>query len=186
MILPVYLYGQPVLRKVTLDITPDYPDLKVLIENMFETMYNADGIGLAAPQIGLDIRLLVIDLSPCADTDPAFEGFKKVMINARILEIEGDEELVEEGCLSLPGIHEKVPRKNKIRIHYWDENFQEQENEFEGFFARVIQHEFDHLEGKMFIDHLSGIRKQMIKSKLNNIMKGNVRCHYRIKPLGKK
>lgn len=186
MILPIFLYGQPVLRKVTQDITPDYPGLKDLIANMFETMYHADGIGLAAPQVGLDIRLLVIDLSPLSDVDPTFAGFKKVMINASILEADGEEKLVEEGCLSLPGIHENVPRKNRIRIKYKDEDFVEHEEEFEGFFARVIQHEFDHLEGKMFVDYLSGIRKQLIKSKLNNIMIGKVRCSYRVKALGKK
>lgn len=186
MILPIYLYGQPVLRKVTRDISPDYPNLKELIENMFETMYHADGIGLAAPQVGLDIRLLVIDLSPCAETDPAFDGFKKVMINARILEVSGEEEAVEEGCLSLPGIHERVPRKNYLHIKYMDENFVEHDEEYEGFFARVIQHELDHLEGKMFIDHISGIRRQMIKAKLNNLVKGKVQCSYRIKAVGKK
>lgn len=186
MILPVFLYGQPVLRKVTTDISPDYPGLKDLINNMFETMYNADGIGLAAPQVGLDIRLLVIDLSPLADSNPDFEGFKKVMINARILEADGEDKSVEEGCLSLPGIHENVYRKDHIRIKYQDENFVEHEEEFQGFFARVIQHEFDHLEGKMFIDYLSGIRKQLLKSKLNNLMNGKVKCSYRVKAVGKR
>lgn len=186
MILPVYLYGQPVLRKLTKDITPDYPALKELIDNMFETMYNADGVGLAAPQVGLDIRLLVIDLSVLGDIDPAFNGFKKVMINARITQQDGEEESVEEGCLSLPGIHENVLRKNHIRIKYMDEHFTEFDEEYEGYFARVIQHEFDHLEGKMFVDYLSGIRRQLLKSKLNNIMTGKVNCSYRVKPLGKK
>ncbi len=185
MILPIYLYGQPVLRKVTKDITPEYPGLKELIDNMFETMYNADGIGLAAPQVGLDIRLLVIDLEALSDMDPAFKGFKKTMINARILEADGEDKLVEEGCLSLPGIHENVYRKNHIRIQYYDADFVAHEEEFEGYFARVIQHEFDHLEGKMFVDHLAGIRKQLIKSKLNNLIKGKVSCSYRVKALGK-
>ena len=185
MILPVYLYGHPVLRKVAEDITPDYPGLKDLINNMFETMYNAEGIGLAAPQIGLGIRLLVIDLSAMEEVDSAFKDFKKVMINARIIETGGEDKAVEEGCLSLPGIHENVYRKDRVKISYLDENFEEHEEEFEGFFARVIQHEFDHLEGKMFIDYLSGIRKQLIKSKLNNLTKGNVKCSYRAKAVGK-
>ena len=185
MILPVYLYGQPVLRKVTEDITPDYPELQQLIANMFETMYNADGVGLAAPQIGLPIRVLVIDLSPLADKDPVFEGFKKVMINAYILNADGEEKLVEEGCLSFPGIHEKVPRKNKIRIQYLDENFVSCDEEYEGYPARVIQHEYDHLEGKLFIDHISGIRKQLIKSKLNSLINGKKRCSYKVKSVGK-
>ena len=185
MILPVYLYGQPILRKITEDITPDYPDVKKLIANMFETMYNADGVGLAAPQIGLPIRVLVIDLSPLAKDEPGFDGFKKIMINARITNIEGEEELVEEGCLSFPGIHEKVARKNKIRIQYQDENFVSYNEEYEGYKARVIQHEYDHLEGKFFIDHISGIRKQLIKSKLNNLINGQTHCSYKVKAVGK-
>ena len=185
MILPVYLYGQPVLRKVAEDITPDYPALQKLVADMLETMYNADGVGLAAPQVGLPVRILVIDLSPLADEDPAFKDAKKVMINARITNIEGEEKLVEEGCLSFPGIHEKVPRKNKINIHYVDENFVSHEEEHEGFMARVIQHEYDHLEGKFFVDHISGIRKQLIKSKLNNLINGKASCSYRVKAVGK-
>ncbi len=185
MILPIYLYGQPVLRKVTEDITSDYPELKKLIADMFETMYNADGVGLAAPQIGLPIRLLVIDLSPLADDEPAFAGFKKVMINTHITHIEGEEKLVEEGCLSFPGIHEKVPRKNKIRIQYMDENFVSHDEEYEGYMARVVQHEYDHLDGKVFIDHISGIRKQLIKSKLNNLISGKAHCSYKVKAVGK-
>ncbi len=185
MILPIYIYGQPILRKETKDITPDYPDIKELISNMFQTMYNAEGIGLAAPQIGLDIRVLVLDLSPLAEDDPSLTGIKKVMINARITTFEGEEILMDEGCLSLPGINEKVPRKNKIRIQYLDENFVLHEDEFEGFLARVIQHEYDHLDGKLFIDRISGIRKQLIKSKLNNLIKGAVRCSYKVKAVGK-
>jgi len=185
MILFVYIYGQPILRKVTEDITPDYPGLQKLIADMFETMYNADGVGLAAPQVGLPIRVLVIDLSPLADEDPAFKGLKKIMINARITNIEGEEKLVEEGCLSFPGIHEKVPRKNKIRIQYADENFVFHDEEYEGYLARVIQHEYDHLDGKLFIDHISGIRKQLIKSKLNNLISGKTHCSYKVKAVGK-
>jgi len=185
MILPVYVYGQPILRKVTEEITSDYPEIQKLIADMFETMYNADGIGLAAPQVGLPIRLLVIDLTPLAEEDPAFKDAKKAMINARITNIEGEEKLVEEGCLSFPGIHEKVPRKDKIRIQYLDENFVPHDEEYEGYMARVIQHEYDHLEGKFFIDHISGIRKQLIKSKLNNLINGKTHCSYKVKTVGK-
>ena len=185
MILPIYLYGQPVLRKITEDITPDYPQFEELVSNMFETMYNAEGVGLAAPQIGLPIRVLVIDLSPLADENPIFKGFKKTMINAQITNIEGEEVLMEEGCLSFPGIHEKVARKNKISIQYLDEDFVSHNEEYEGYMARVIQHEYDHLEGKFFIDHISGIRKQLIKSKLNNLISGKVRCSYKVKAVGK-
>ncbi|MDR3340779.1 MAG: peptide deformylase [Candidatus Symbiothrix sp.] len=186
MILPIFLYGQPVLRKVTKDIPLDYPNLKTLLDNMFETMYNADGVGLAAPQIGLEDRILVIDLSPLADEDPSFMHFKKVLINAHIIEKEGEEVSVEEGCLSVPTIHEKVPRQNSIRIQYLDENLQPHDEVYEGYKARVIQHEYDHLEGIMFVDLIPGIRKQIIRSKLNKIMKGDVNCSYKIKPLARK
>jgi len=186
MILPIYLYGQPILRKVTKDITVDYPNLKTLLDNMFETMYNAEGVGLAAPQIGLEDRILIIDLSPHADDDPSFMGFKKVFINAYIIERDGEEVEVEEGCLSIPKIHEKVPRKNRIRIRYLDENFHPHEEIYEGFKARVIQHEYDHLEGLLFIDSISGIRKQIIRSKLNRILKGETDCSYKVKPVLKK
>ena len=186
MILPIYLYGQPVLRKETSDIPLDYPNLDKLIENMFETMYRAEGIGLAAPQIGLNDRILVIDLSPLADDEPLFENFKKVFINAHIIELDGEEKSMDEGCLSIPNVHEKVLRKNRVRIQYLDENLNPHDEVYEGFKARVIQHEYDHLEGKMFIDHISGIRKQIIRSKLNKIMNGDVNCSYKVKAVGKK
>jgi len=185
-ILPIYLYGHPILRKVTKDIPPDYPDLKNLLDNMFATLLNSDGVGLAAPQIGLEDRILVVDLISLADKDPSFEDFKKVFINAHIIEKDGKEESVEEGCLSIPDIHEKVPRSNRIRIQYLDENLKAHDEIFEGFIARVIQHECDHLEGIMFVDRISGIRKQMIRSKLNKIMKGDVDCSYKVKPAYKK
>lgn len=181
MILPIYLYGQPVLRKVAEDITPDYPELKELIQNMFDTMAHADGVGLAAPQIGLPIRVVVIDLDVYADEKPEFKDYRKVFINPHILEADGEEVSMEEGCLSLPGIHESVKRKNHIRVKYMDENFVEHEEEVEGYFARVMQHEFDHLEGKMFIDHISPLRKQMIKGKLNTMLNGKARTHYKVK-----
>ena len=181
MILPIYLYGQPVLRKIAKDISQDYPDLKTLLDNMFETMYKAEGIGLAAPQIGLESRIIVIDLSSLAKDDPSLLAFKKVFINAQIVEKDGDTINNEEGCLSVPGIHEKVQRKNRIRIRYLDENFQQQDEVYEGFKARVIQHEYDHIEGMVFVDHVVGIRKQMIRSKLNKISKGDVDCSYKVK-----
>ena len=181
MILPIYLYGQPVLRKVAKEIAPDYPKIKELITNMFETMYNADGIGLAAPQIGLDIRLFVIDLEPLAEDNPQYSGFKKVFINPKIVESIGELVKMEEGCLSLPGINETVEREEKNRIQYLDENFTPHDEVYGAFFARCIQHEYDHIEAKLFIDRISGIRKQMIKSKLNNLIKGKVNCHYKVK-----
>lgn len=186
MILPIYLYGQPILRKETTEIAKDYPNLKELIENMFETMYNADGVGLAAPQIGLDIRLFIVDLEPLAEDDPQYADFKKVFINPRIVERTGNIVKMNEGCLSLPGISEAVEREEAIRIQYLDENFNSHDETYSGFFARCIQHEYDHLEATLLIDHISGIRKQLIKSKLNNMLKGKVNCHYRVKAVNKK
>lgn len=185
MILPIYIYGQPVLRKVAEDITPDYPDLKVLIANMYETMDRADGVGLAAPQIGLPIRLVVVDLDVLSDDFPEYKDYRKTFINAHILEVEGEEVSMDEGCLSLPGIHEAVKRGNKIHVKYMDEDFVEHDEIVEGYLARVMQHEFDHLEGKMFIDHLSPLRKQMIKGKLNAMLQGKVRCSYKVKTVKK-
>lgn len=183
MILPIYIYGQPVLRKVAENIdAANYPNLNELIDNMYETMYEAEGIGLAAPQIGLDERIFVVDLDPLANDDhPEFKGFKKAFINAEITERSGDKELVEEGCLSIPGINEKVPREDKIVITYLDESLEERTEEYTGFMARVIQHEYDHIEGIMFIDRISPLRKRMIKAKLSNMEKGKVNCHYRTK-----
>ena len=183
MILPVYVYGQPVLRKVAEDITPDYPELKQLITNMFETMDRADGVGLAAPQIGLPIRVVVINLDVISDDMPEYKGYKRAFINAHVLETEGDLVSMEEGCLSLPGIHESVKRYNRVHVKYLDENMQEHDEWIEGFEARVMQHVFDHLEGTMFIDHLSALRKQMIKGKLGAMLKGKARCSYKVKTI---
>lgn len=185
MILPIYVYGQPVLRKVAEDITPDYPNLKELIANMYETMDNAEGVGLAAPQIGLPIRVVVVDLDVLSEDMPEYKGFRKAYINAHILEVGGEEVSMDEGCLSLPGIHEGVKRGTKIRVKYLDEHLVEHEEEVEGYLARVMQHEFDHLEGKMFIDHLSPLRKQMIKGKLNAMLKGKAHCTYKVKTVKK-
>ena len=181
MILPIYLYGQPVLRKVAEDITPDYPELGSLIENMFETMHKAEGIGLAAPQIGLAIRLVVVDLDVLSEDYPEFKDFSRVYINAHIIETSEEVEAMEEGCLSLPGIHEKVTRPSRIHVKYLDENFVEHDEWVEGFLARVIQHEFDHLDGKVFTDRISPLRRQMNKAKFNALLTGKVRCDYKVK-----
>lgn len=182
MILPIYTYGQPVLRKVAEDITPDYPELKQLIADMWETLAESEGIGLTAPQIGKPIRLVVIDLDVLKEDMPEYEGFRKVYINAHILESDDEEtETSEEGCLSLPGIHEKVTRPTKIHVKYMDENFAEHDEWIDGYLAVVMQHEFDHLEGKMFIDHISALRKTLIKNKLKSLLQGRFRCAYKVK-----
>ncbi|EGJ71038.1 Peptide deformylase [Bacteroides coprosuis DSM 18011] len=181
MILPIYVYGQPVLREVAKDITPEYPNLKELIQNMFETMEHADGIGLAAPQIGLSIRLVVMDLDVLSEDFPELKGFRKVFINPYIEEVDGDDITMGEGCLSLPGIGEDVTRPDVVYVTYQDENFEKHTEKVEGYLARVMQHEFDHLDGIMFIDHISPLRKQMIRSKLNKMVKGTARTHYKIK-----
>lgn len=185
MVLPIYVYGHPVLRKETVDVPKDYPELKKLVADMFETMYHADGVGLAAPQVGLSLRLLVIDADVMGDDYPECKGFKRAMINPVIVERSDDEISMEEGCLSLPGIHEKVSRAARIRIKYFDEDFAGHEEEFGGFAARVVQHECEHLEGHVFIDNISAIRRQLNKGKLHNIIKGTTNCSYRIKTVGK-
>ena len=185
MILPIYTYGQPVLRKIAEDIDLEtFPkdELKQLIDNMFETMYQADGVGLAAPQIGKAIRLVVITLDVLKDDYPEYENFNHAYINPHIIEFdESETETAEEGCLSLPGINERVKRPKRIHVRYLDENLEEHDEWVEGFLARVMQHEFDHLEGKVFTDRISPLRKQMVKSKLNSLQKGRFRCGYRTK-----
>ena len=181
MILPIYTYGNAVLRKMTEPINADYPNLNTLITNMFETMYHAEGVGLAAPQIGLPIRLLVIDLAPFKEDNPELGAFKVVMINPIILEKSEEEISGEEGCLSIPGIHETVMRAAEIKIKYLDENFVEHTDVFETYKARVIQHEYDHLEGHLFTDRVTPIRRQLLKSKLTNIVKGKASCSYKVK-----
>ena len=168
------------LRKVAEDITPDYPQLKELIDDMWETLAESEGIGLAAPQIGRDIRLVVIDLDVISDDMPEYKGYRQVFVNAHILEYdESETNSSEEGCLSLPAIHEKVVRPSRIRVRWQDEDFQEHEEWIEGYLARVMQHEFDHLDGKMFVDRISPLRKQLIKSKLKALLQGRFRCGYR-------
>lgn len=181
MILPIYTYGNAVLRKLAEPITPDYPALNDLISNMFETMYKAEGVGLAAPQVGLPIRLLVIDLVPFIEEDPELGAFKVAMINPTILERSEKEVSAEEGCLSIPGIHENVMRAEKIKIQYFDTDFNEHIDEFEGYKARVVQHEYDHLEGHLFTDRVTPIRRQLLKSRLTNIVKGKTNCSYKVK-----
>lgn len=185
MILPIYLYGQPVLREVAQDIQKDYPELKQLIANMFETMTASDGVGLAAPQVGLPIRVVVIDLDVLSDDLPEYKGFKKAYINAHILEFGDEMESMEEGCLSLPGVHENVKRAKKIHVKYLDEDLNEHDEWVEGYLARVMQHEFDHLEGHVFVDRISPLRRQMNKRKLTNIVEGKINCGYRTKAFRK-
>lgn len=178
MFLPIYLYGHPVLREETKEITADYPDLKTLIANMYETMYESDGIGLAAPQIGKAIRLLVIDGTPMADTFPECAGLKRTFINARIEKFDGEEVSEVEGCLSIPGINEAVVRPSSIVVSYVDEDFQPHTETFHGFAARIIQHEYDHLEATLFTDRVSPFRKKMIKRKLAKIEEGHTVSRY--------
>ncbi len=185
MILPVYLYGQPVLRQKAEEVPADYPNLKQLVADMFETMYRAEGVGLAAPQVGLSLRLLVIDADVLKDDFPECKGFKRTMVNPVFLERSPEEVSMEEGCLSLPGVHEKVARSTRIRVRYFDEEMKEHEEVIEGWAARVVQHECEHLEGHVFIDNVSAIRRQLNKGKLNSIIKGTARCSYRAKAVGK-
>ncbi len=181
MILPITLYGDPVLRKVAENIDMKYEGLSDLIENMFQSMYNAEGVGLAAPQVGLSIRIFVVDLSPLEKDEPSLAGFRKAFINAKIVERSGDEELMEEGCLSIPGIHEEVYRKNYIRIQYLDTEGNPRDEEYTGYTARVLQHEYDHLDGIMFTDHCSPLRKRLLKRRLTEISKGITSASYRVK-----
>lgn len=178
---PVTVYGDPVLRNKAKAIDKDYPKLDEIIENMWETMYHSDGVGLAAPQVDLSIRLFVADATAAADEDPELANFKKVFINPEILNREGEEWVMNEGCLSLPEIREEVERPDEVTIRYLDENFVEHTETYKGYAGRIIQHEYDHLEGILFIDHLSPLRKRLLKGKLSNIAKGKVHPHYRIK-----
>jgi peptide deformylase len=181
MILPIYTYGNAVLRKVAEPITVDYPELSTLITNMFETMYHAEGVGLAAPQVGLPIRILVIDLAPFKEDDPELGAFKVAMINPTLIEKSTAEVSGEEGCLSIPGVHETVLRAEVIKIKYYDVDFNEHIEEFQGYKARVVQHEYDHLEGHLFTDRVTPIRRQLLKSRLTNIVKGKTSCSYKVK-----
>lgn len=180
MIYPIVAYGHPVLKKKAAPITADYENLKQLIDDMFETMYYSEGVGLAAPQINKSIRLFVIDADPFKEKYPEGAGFKRVFINAEILEEDGDSWFFNEGCLSVPGIHEDVARKSRIHIKYYGADFVEHDEWLEGICARVVQHEYDHLEGKVFTDRLSSISKMLIKRKLNDILSGRVEHSYKM------
>ncbi len=194
MIVPIVAYGDPVLRKKGKEVPEDYPNLKELIDNMWDTMYNAMGVGLAAPQIGLPIRMFIIDPAPFADDETmdeaeinAISDLRKVFINPRIVSEEGEEWSFNEGCLSIPDVREDVSRKPTITIEYQDEDFKNHRETYDGLAARVIQHEYDHIEGILFTDKLSSLKKRLIKGRLNNISKGKVDIEYRMKfPLMKK
>ncbi len=181
MIFPIYLYGHPVLRKVAKNIDKDFENFEVFMENMWDTMYKTDGIGLAAPQIGKSIRVFVIDADPLSEEHPEAKDFKQVFINAIIVDESGEEWAFNEGCLSVPNIREDVKRKSKLEIHYYDEEWNYHEDIFDGAIARVIQHEYDHLEGKIFTDRISPIRRRLIKGKLTAISKGKVDLKYKFK-----
>jgi len=181
MILPIYAYGQRILKKKAQPIEASYEDLTELISNMWNTMYHAKGIGLAAPQIGKGIRLFVIDTEQYKEEDPEIEGIKKVFINAEMLNEDGDEKAFEEGCLSIPDIRGDVTRPSNIKIKYQDENFDWIEEEYTGMNARVIQHEYDHIEGKLFTEYLQPLKRRLIKRKLEAIKKGKIKVDYRMK-----
>ena len=188
MVLPIVAYGNPVLRKVGSEIAPDYPGLQNLIEDMWETMYNSKGVGLAAPQVNKDIRLFIMDSIQILenlgedekDDYPGDEGYKGVFINAKIKELQGDEWPYNEGCLSIPKIREDILRKESVTIHFFDENFTEQTKTFSGITARVILHEYDHIDGKLFIDYLKPLKKSLLKRKLNDISKGKISVDYKM------
>lgn len=193
MILPIVGYGDPVLRKVCDDITAEHPNLQEIIANMYDTMYNAYGVGLAAPQIGLAVRLFVIDTEPFSDSDDLskeeqeqLKGFKQTFINAKMLKEEGEEWGFNEGCLSIPDVREDVYRHEKITLEYYDENFNKKTEVFDGLIARVIQHEYDHIEGILFTDKIAMLKKTLIKKKLQNIMDGKARPDYRMRFCNKK
>lgn len=180
MFLPIVVYGHPILRKVSEDITINYPELEKFIQDMFYTMDEADGVGLAAPQVGRNIRIFTVDANAFEEMDPDCKGFRKVFINAHILERWGDEISRNEGCLSIPGIHEDVKRPDHIRIAYMNEKGEQLEEEYSGIKAWIIQHEYDHLEGILFTDHLSALKKRLLKSKLSNIAMGKFKAAYRV------
>lgn len=181
MLLPIYLYGQPVLRKATQDVPADYPELEKLVENMFQTMAKANGVGLAAPQVGLALRMFVVDGNGLEEDYPECLGFRRCMINPEVIEESKETIVKDEGCLSIPGVYESVKRPEWIVIRYQDEHMEQHEERITGFAARMVLHEYDHLDGKMFIDHVSPLRKQLIKSKLGAIIKGKVSVNYKVK-----
>ena len=180
MIYPIAVYGHPVLRKIAKEIEPDHEGLSDIIENMWETMYESDGIGLAAPQVNKSIRLIVIDASPLEEDFPELKDFKKVFINPQIVNSNEEYDIIDEGCLSLPTIREEVKRPTQITINYMDVDFNSVTETYHGFAARVLQHEHDHLEGKLFVDHISPLKKRLLKGRLTKISKGDVDVEYKI------
>jgi peptide deformylase len=186
MIYPIVVYGHPILRKVAEEIDEDYPGLEQLISDLFETMYYSEGLGLAAPQIGKSIRIFVIDGKPAAEDEPALADFKKVFINAHITERTGDLLPMNEGCLSIPNLREEVARESHIRINYYDENWEYYDEVYDGYRARIIQHEYDHLDGILFTDKLNPLRRRLIKSKLTAISKGMFEAEYKTILAGQK
>jgi peptide deformylase len=181
MILPIYVYGTPVLRKKSINVDKDYPHLNEFIADLWETMYKSDGVGLAAPQVGKSIRIFVIDPSALDEEDESLKTMKQTFVNARIIEESGEDFIYQEGCLSLPTIREDVSRPSKVKIQFYDENWQYYEKEYDGLMARVVQHEYDHLEGNLFIDKIPFLRRRLLNSKLNAISKGKVDVSYKIK-----
>ena len=183
MTYPIVVYGSPMLRKVSKEIARDYPNLQELISDMYETMQVSDGVGLAAPQIGKSLRIFVVDATPMAEDDLSLNGFKKVFINPKIVEQTGDKWTFTEGCLSLPNIREDVERPSYIRIQYYDENFEFHDETYDGVKARIMQHEYDHLDGVLFTDKIAPLKKKLIKGKLNDIAKGKAKANYKTKLL---
>jgi len=179
MTYPIVIYGHPILRKVAEDIDRDYPDLQQVIDDLFESMHNSEGMGLAAPQIGKSIRIFVIDGTPIADDEPSLADFKKAFINAHITEKNGELQPMSEGCLSIPNLREEVNRESHVRIEYYDENWVFHDEVYDGYKARIIQHEYDHLEGILFTDKVNPLRKRLIKSKLAAISKGKFEVDYK-------
>ena len=186
MVLPIYIYGQPVLRQVSEDVDLNEKEsLIALTQDMYDTLKHSGGVGLAAPQIGKAIRVVVIDLDVISEDLPEYKGFRHVFYNPHIIETSEEEETISEGCLSLPGISEDVTRPSRIRVTYYDDNFEKHDEWVEGYLARVMQHEFDHLEGHVFIDRISPFRRKMNFSKINNFLKGKARCNYKVKTVKK-
>jgi peptide deformylase len=179
MIYPIVVYGHPVLKKVAEDIDRDFPDFKQLIADLFETMYYSEGLGLAAPQIGKSVRIFVIDGKPAAEDEPSLAEFKKAFINPHITERSGELVPMNEGCLSIPNLREEVLRESRIKINYYDENWEFHDEEFEGYKARIFQHEYDHLDGILFPDRLTPLRRRLLKGKLTAISKGNFEADYK-------
>lgn len=179
MTYPIVVYGHPVLKKIAVDIEKDYPELQKLIDDLFDTMYHSEGLGLAAPQIGKSIRIFVIDGTPVAEDEPELAGFKKAFINAHMVEKSGEKVPMNEGCLSIPNLREEVKRESHIRIHYYDENLEYHDEVFDGYKARIIQHEYDHIDGILFVDRINPLRKRLLKGKLTDISNGKFEVDFK-------